>query len=186
MLQKISFIKTSILIAISVACTYNAYSQGKTILSDKTYLKGLPVEVIPYAEGKDITIKDLNLSDGDISLNYVNKVNQLVTLVLYFQFNDEVLVNYSDTSSNLTIHSSGQVMFSANGYKQTGTFNKGEIKKSMNLNVYGVYDLNGMTGKLYAFIVKGRVYSNCILPGEQNDENTFKALSNVLTVPVNF
>jgi hypothetical protein len=186
MLNQFSIIRNSILLLVSLALGCNNYAQEKTVLSEKTYITGLPVEVISYSEGKDVTLKELKDTDGNISINYVNKGKELFILVLYLKFDDEILVNYSDTSRNVTLHSSGNVLFSANGYKQTGQNKSGSIKKYINSMMGGVYNLDGMKGTLYAFAVKGSVNPGSILPGNQKDGKTFNACSNVLNIPISF
>jgi hypothetical protein len=177
---------TLFFIAICMFYSSNTFSQQKIILSGKPIVEGIPFEVLPFVEGKDVTIKDLKFINDEVSLNYFNKGNQHFSLVLYFKFANELLVNYSDTCRNLTLPSSGRVLFGLYGYDQTGLNKNGQIKNSINKKTYGVYDFTGLKGKLYAFVVKGQVYSNSILPGEQTDKKTFKAFSNVLSIPISF
>lgn len=188
MKKQIQSISTFVLFMnIMIFCGSNLYSQEKIILSEENYIKGLPTEVIPYAECKDITLKEIQIQERKVSVNYSNNSNESFTLVIYIDFKDEMLVDYSDTSRTLTIHSNGRTLFGlSGGYKQMGNIKNGKIIRTLTTNSYGVYDIRGEEGVLYAFAVKGEVYARSILPGNQNNTETYKACSNVLVQNVKF
>ena len=174
---------SALILALALACfAFQALAQEMTTLS-KIRIQELPFKVIAHAEGNEVTLHDLKYDNGKVSVGYTNKVDQPFTLVLYCDLKDELLIVYSDPESILTLHSSGMVLFGlSGGYTRSGDNKQGTISLGITRKVFRGFDVSGDNARIYAFAIKGRVYSNSIIPGEQKAGDIFNAWSNVLAL----
>jgi hypothetical protein len=169
-------------------------AEDGTILSgSKTPIPGVPQMVIPFGEGKLITLSGLNVttsgSSVKVSINLDSSIQPPYAVIIYLAQGDDLLIINVGEGSNLlftNMSEESNVLYGFNsGFTYTGDGKKGTLtfsfKKSASAWPSDVYSLEGKKWKLSVFCVKGKVWSDSLLPGEQEDATMYKACSNVLS-----
>ncbi len=119
--------------------------------------KGIPGRVTSSRVNMAMTLSNLTMEKDKVSVNYVNKEEEPFTLVVLFRLDSEDLVIYSDKNKTQTVHSSGKVLLTMNGFEQSGPDQNGTLTLPVTRKVFGVYSLKLNSGLMSVFTVKGTV-----------------------------
>ncbi len=119
--------------------------------------KGIPGRVTSSRVNKGMTLSNLIMEKDKVAVQYVNNGEELFTLVVLFRLKSDDLVIYSDKNKTQTIHSSGKVLLTMNGFEHSGPDQNGTLTLPVKRKVFGVYSLEFNSGLVSVFTVKGSV-----------------------------
>jgi hypothetical protein len=163
---------------------------ARIVLYDEPLVEGVPTQIWPFKEGNSYRIANLKVTgQGKVTLDLEKKVKGECTVVLLFRADKQFLIVNLDSEREQTFHSSGAVLFglsSEAGHRISPSVNNGKLSFEVQYRVSRRYDMPRQEGDLYAFAVKGRVYSNSVVPGEQKDNTAYLTSFNVVKTRFKF
>jgi len=156
---------------------------GKEVtFSEDLQIKGMPRSVISYGGGTSITLSKLTRK----SVQVTRRSDEEFLLIVCCKTKKRLLVVHFDKERRLIITEPkgrhGNAGFTVEGYKLKGDRRGGIIEFSFPSSMFGLYDMGGDKGKMYAFCLKGTLSTHRASSGKE----PFQAISNVLEIDMDF